>query len=115
MNELAASMATRKYREAAQWIASFERAVHRVRCWTLIFLARRATLSRLSVYHAGRSIRDDHEFRRFNHVVEQLDQAHDMIVMESENMETAARCAMASEIAGRIFDEEHEERERGTR
>lgn len=95
---ITAKLAQRRYLEASQWWAVVDGSIHRYRCWVMLFLARKAVRRRQG-RNAGRRIK------------ELIDQAHDFLVMESDNINVGARCAISAEIAGKIYDEELDGRE----
>jgi hypothetical protein len=93
----AASVAKQKFIEAAQWWESFHRTVHTYRCWAVIYAAYRR-----------RCLEIGDRSGSFGRV---LDAAHDMMLVQVDKLWSASRCAVAAELAGRIYLEKHEERE----
>ncbi len=91
--------ANQKYRESSQWWLAFDFAVYRYRCWALLWVSRRRLRRRL-----GRRP----GLEQLDHLI---NEAHDRLLIESENIRMTERCAMSAEMAGRIYYEEYEGRE----
>jgi len=98
---LAQKIAIQKYQEAGQWWEAFDKAVAVYRCWAVRYLQRK---------YRRRHTRNESEARMLTRMV---DEAHDMVLLHAESIWSAARCAVAAELAGRIYYDEYEERETG--
>lgn len=108
--QLAAQHAQQKYREASSWWSAFDIAIHRYRAWTLLYIARTRAANdpKAAVgYLNGKAslVRKA--------LSDRADEAHDRMLIEIDNIWSAARCAVAAELAGRIYYEEYEELETG--
>jgi hypothetical protein len=101
-------MGQQKYREASQWWATFELAIHRYRCWTVLWRLRCSVWARLAARGFGKSPPQAVELA---HLSMLIDEAHDHMLIESDSITMASRAAVACEMAGRIFDEEYDGRE----
>lgn len=95
-------IAQKKYSEAGLWWAAFDGAIHKYRVWALIYVACKREIDGRNKVFPG----DVLPKLRI-----QFDAAHDGMLAAMENMYTCARAATASEMAGRIYYEEFEERE----
>jgi hypothetical protein len=100
-NEFSGKLAERRFREADAWWLCFDMAVHRYRCWAMLYRARKGCRRRLP-----RRLEATYLIR----IADQINEAHDHLVLEVENIWTAARCAVAAEMAGKIYDEECDDR-----
>lgn len=91
-------LATRRFQEAFAWWLYLDQSLHRYRCWRLLYLSRTRIRKRL---------------RRVLPALEgAIADARKGMLTASDNIWMSARCAVAAELAGKIFDEEHQERER---
>lgn len=104
--ELARNQAQQKYREASRWWEAFELAVHRYRCWALLYVARKQMLA--SLMHVKNHPNGSPSISR-RHLQDQIDAAHDHMLIQVDNMWSASKCATSCELAGRIYYEEYEE------
>ena len=108
--DMAAKQAQQKYREAGSWWMAFHIAIQNYRSWALLYIARTRAANDPNAmfgYLNGKASLVRKALR------DRADEAHDRMLMEIENIWTAARCAVAAEMAGRIFYEEYEEFESG--
>jgi hypothetical protein len=94
--DFSALVGRQKLIEAGQWWASFDQAVEAYRNLAAIYIA----------YDCRRSQSPDlHRIARVQAFV------HDMMLIQVEKIWSASRCAVAAELAGRIYYEKYEERE----
>lgn len=99
-NSSAKAIAHQKFRDADSWRLAFEISAHRYQHWMLLWLMRRCAFKRcFGCVPTARLI----------HLSALIDEAHDLALSELDNMRAAARNAAAAELAGRIYDEEHQE------
>jgi hypothetical protein len=91
-------LAEQKLGEARAWWLAWWRALNRYRVWTHVYLIHRPG-TRLAW-----------PYRTIKHV-EIADYAADQMLVATEAIVSCARAAASSEMASRIYYEEHEERE----
>lgn len=99
--------AEQKFREASQWWAVFHVAIDKYRAWIVLWHMRRAMRSRILV-QANRHFK----LERLDHLTSLIEEAHDRALVVLDEVWTAAQCAVASELAGRIYYEADEGLER---
>jgi len=101
---VARERAEQKMREAGKWWAALDNAIHRYRCWAVLYVARKFARERYLEQRifSGRVAED---LRRATEA------AHDMMLIECANIQACVDCAQACELGARIYYEEFEERE----
>ena len=102
----AKKLAEEKMCDSFEWWAAFDLAVDDYRRYALLYVV-------LNNWHLDMIGRDGVHPRTMSLVRDQIGWAHDMMLLSRERMDTCSNCASSSEIAARIYYEEHEERERG--
>jgi len=104
-DELKAQMGQQKFREAHQWWLIVEVAAHRYRAWAVRWSLRKCLRARLASRGFGKTPLQVEQLAAIDRMI---DEAHDMLLIEAENITTASRAAVACEMAGKIYQEEYE-------
>lgn len=96
-------LAEQKFVEAAQWGSLLSIITTRYRAWVLLWFSRRLIRRKLAL----RGVTNG----ELRYLERQIDEAHDRALMKYDEAMTSVQCITASEIAGRIYDEEDSGRE----
>jgi hypothetical protein len=99
-------MGQQKLREAQAWWESWARAIHKYRCWAVVFISRQYALHRLDqIYGKSETV------AQATNLINARNAAHDFMLIADEAARASSACAVACENMARTYFEDYENRE----